>query len=498
MRLSGVRFRFSLALVAGALYPLSFAPLNLAPLAPLSLAILFFVWRCASAREAGVLGFVFGLATFAVGISWVYVSLHQYGNMPAPLAAVAVIIFAGLMAVYPALAGWGQACFRPLSPAMRCITVMPALWVAGEWLRGTLLSGFPWLYLGYSQVDTPLASLLPLVGALGVSLWGALAGGALLLVVMQKGRERTGALAVLAVLAIGVALSRIPVFVQAVGEPIEVAVIQNNISLKDKWQSGQAHVIATRYFEASRPLSGVDLIVWPEGALPAYLDQISAGFLNALHQHPSDFLIGLLERSDRVAGSDYYNAALGIGEQTSLYRKHQLVPFGEYLPLAPLLGWLLDYLKIPMSDFSAGPGQQAPLPLAGQQIGVSICYEDAFSTRINTALPDATVLANLSEDAWFGDSLAPHQRLQMARARALETGRPMIRSSNNGLSSLIGPDGVVNALAPQFETAVVRGTVQPMTGLTPAVRYGNLPAGLGCLFLLGIGLWRRKAAGGHA
>jgi apolipoprotein N-acyltransferase len=288
------------------------------------------------------------------------------------------------------------------------------------------------------------------------------------------------------------------VFVQAVGEPIEVAVIQNNISLKDKWQSGQAHVIATRYFEASRPLSGVDLIVWPEGALPAYLDQISAGFLNALHQHPSDFLIGLLERSDRVAGSDYYNAALGIGEQTSLYRKHQLVPFGEYLPLAPLLGWLLDYLNIPMSDFSAGPGQQAPLPLAGQQIGVSICYEDAFSTRINTALPDATVLANLSEDAWFGDSLAPHQRLQMARARALETGRPMIRSSNNGLSSLIGPDGVVNALAPQFETAIVRGTVQPMTGLTPAVRYGNLPVGLACLFLLGIGLWRRKAASGHA
>jgi len=478
------------AATAGALYPLAFAPIDLVPLAPLALGLLFFFWRDASPRQAGLLGFVFGLSMFTVGVSWIYVSLHQYGNMPMPLAAAAVAIFGVLMALYPALVGWAQARFWPMTPMLRCMTVMPALWVGGEWLRGTLLSGFPWLYLGYSQIDTPLVSLLPLVGTLGVSLWVAVAVGAAVSAIIQNGRDRIKPLAGLAVLGVVLLLSRLPVFIQPLGSTLEVAVIQNNVSLEDKWQSSKANAIARRYLDASLALSDVDLIVWPEAALPAYLDQVSADYVQTLQRHPADFLIGLLHRPERVVGSAYYNAALGIGAEQSLYQKHQLVPFGEYLPMASLLGWLLDYLKIPMSDFSPGPESQPQLVLAGQRLGVSICYEDAFSSRINATLPDATTLVNLSEDAWFGDSLAPHQRLQMARVRALETGRPMIRSSNNGLSSLIGPDGTVSALAGQFERAVVRGTIQPMTGTTPFVRWGNLPVALCCILLLGLGLWQ--------
>jgi apolipoprotein N-acyltransferase len=178
-----------------------------------------------------------------------------------------------------------------------------------------------------------------------------------------------------------------------------------------------------------------------------------------------------------------------------LYRKHQLVPFGEYLPIPGLLARILDYLSIPMSDFSPGPLPQPPMQLAGHPIGVSICYEDAFSHVINAALPQAQILANLSEDAWFGDSLAPHQRLQMARARAIETGRPMIRSSNNGLSALIDAKGQVGTVAPQFVRTVVRGSVQPMSGTTPFVRFGNLPVLGLCALLLGAGFWRRIGRG---
>ena len=210
-----------------------------------------------------------------------------------------------------------------------------------------------------------------------------------------------------------------------------------------------------------------------------------------LEHHPADFLIGALARESLEPNAAYYNVAVGIGKARSLYRKHQLVPFGEYLPLSGLLAWLLDYLSIPMSDFSAGPLTQPPMQLGGYAVGVSICYEDAFTHVINEAVPRVQILANLSEDAWFGDSLAPHQRLQMARARAIETGRPMIRSSNNGLSALIDAGGQVQKIAPQFVRTVVRGDVQPMTGITPFVRFGNLPVFVLGALLLAAGFWQR-------
>ena len=298
-------------------------------------------------------------------------------------------------------------------------------------------------------------------------------------------------------LGVCAALARMPVFVAPAGEPLNVALVQHNVSLSDKWQSHNASNIASAYLQESEALSGADLIVWPEAALPAYLDEIAPAFLARLEHHPADFLIGALARESLEPNAAYYNVAVGIGKARSLYRKHQLVPFGEYLPLSGLLAWLLDYLSIPMSDFSAGPLTQPPMQLGGYAVGVSICYEDAFTHVINEAVPRVQILANLSEDAWFGDSLAPHQRLQMARARAIETGRPMIRSSNNGLSALIDAGGQVQKIAPQFVRTVVRGDVQPMTGITPFVRFGNLPVFVLGALLLAAGLWQRIRSAGN-
>ncbi len=488
------------AVGAGAVYPLAFAPFGFFLLAPTALAALFLVWERCSFKEAVIAGWLFGLSSFAIGISWVYVSLSTFGNMPPLLAGICVAVFGAIMALYPALVGGLQAWLARKAPSIRLLVLMPVLWTLGEWLRGVLLSGFPWLYLGYSQVNTALDGLFPLLGVLGVTLWWTLVVGALLVLVLDRSVSRWVPVVSLIFLIGFAALARTPQFVTSEGSPVNVAIIQNNISLKDKWNASLANPIAERFKRQSLALADVDLVVWPEVALPFYRDQLTDQYLAPLKAHPADFVIGLLEREQPRAGSPYYNVALGLGANELSYRKHQLVPFGEYLPLAFALRWLLEYLHIPMSDFSAGPLAQPTMPLAGTRVGASICYEDAFSNVIRAAARQSNLLVNLSEDAWFGDSLAPHQRLQMARARVLETGRPMIRASNSGLSSIIRYDGTVTAQAGQFEQAILRGAVQPTSGTTLFVRVGNsLVLGI-CLLSLGVALaWpafqrRRRSA----
>jgi len=488
------------AVGAGAVYPLAFAPFGFFLLAPTALAALFLVWGRCSFKEALTTGWLFGLSSFAIGISWVYVSLSTFGNMPPLLAGICVAVFGAIMALYPALVGGLQAWLARKAPSMRLFILMPVLWTLGEWLRGVLLSGFPWLYLGYSQVNTALDGLFPLLGVLGVTLWWALVVGALLVLVLDRSVPRRVPVVALICLIGLAALARTPQFVTPEGSPVSVAIVQNNISLKDKWNASLAQPIAERFRRQSLALADADLVVWPEVALPFYRDQLTDQYLAPLKAHPADFVIGLLEREQPRVGSPYYNVALGVGADEISYRKHQLVPFGEYLPLAFLLRWLLEYLHIPMSDFSAGSLEQPTMPLAGTRVGASICYEDAFSNVIRFAARRSNLLVNLSEDAWFGDSLAPHQRLQMARARVLETGRPMIRASNSGLSSIIRHDGTVTAQAGQFEQAILRGAVQPTSGTTLFVRVGNsLVLGI-CLLALGTALaWptfqrRRRSA----
>lgn len=484
-------FHDLIVLLAGAAYALGFAPFPAGPwVAPLALGVLFYSWLDASYKAAFRRGLLFGIGAFATGVSWVYVSLHDYGQMPAGLALISVAGLVVFLSLYPAAAGVLQAFARPLRDPARLLVVMPCCWVLLDWLRGWLFSGFPWLSIGYSQIDGWVRGFAPFVGVYGVSLAAAVLSGVAVALVKTGGRGRWLIVPVsIGIVGGGWAAGRIDHAYPA-GDPIKVALVQQNVPLARKWLPNAVDAIADDYLEASHG-SRADLIIWPEAAIPNYLDQIDRRYLESLRAHPADFLIGVLERR-RVNGEiAYYNSALGIaGERFAIYRKQHLVPFGEFLPLRPLFAWVLEFLDIPMSDFTAWTPSQTPMSLATTPMAVSICYEDAFADELRRAAANAQVLVNISEDAWFGDSLAPHQRLQMARMRALENARPLARVSNTGLSGVIDHNGEVRALSEQFKAQVLESDVQPVNGLTPYTRYGNQPVVVLLMLLLGISFAR--------
>lgn len=488
-----------LAIIAGALLVLAYAPFNLYPLAVLCVALLFGLWLRVDARRAAWRGWLFGLGQFGAGVSWLYVALHQFGGMAPPLAVVAVLGLVAYLALFPALAGWLAVRFTATAgPAPLLVVAAPALWVLLEWLRGWFLTGFPWLGLGDTQVNSPLAGLAPWLGGYGMSLVVAVSAGLVAMTVHDRRRALTRFLPVLGGLWLVAWLLGLVSFTAPSGAPLRVALVQGNVALAEKWQPQHRGRIVQEYFDSSLKLRDVDLVIWPEAAVPAYLDQIENGFVDLLGRAAAernmDILFGVIERDEGRYGGIYYNSAIAVGKTRGSYRKHHLVPFGEFLPFADLTYWLLDYLHIPMSAFSRGPTAQAPLALAGQQVGVSICYEDAFGYEVRRALPEATVLVNISEDAWYGDSLAPHQHQQMARLRARETGRPMLRATNTGITAIIDDHGRELARLPQFQAGVLRGSVQPMRGLTPYARFGDASVMiLAGLMLAGLAVWRRRA-----
>lgn len=485
------RRRPLVAFLAGAAMVLAYAPFGLLPLALVALALLTHLWITArGARAAAGLGFLFGLGMFVAGVSWVYVSLHRFGAMPAPLAAFATLAFCAILALYPALAGAVQAKLGA-PPALRAALVIPACWTLAEWLRATLLTGFPWLTLGSAVVDTPLAGFSPLGGAYGASFVTAVGAGLLWCVAL--GRVRWAAAAAFAVIGVAGAALRDVHWTEPSGAPFTASVLQGNVpqSLKfDPLRYVRTLETYARLAEASR----ARLIVLPETAVPRMLDSVDPAYLarleTAAQRNGGDLLLGV---PVRVAPGEYYNAVLSLGvSPRQLYYKAHLVPFGEFVP--PGFGWVVRVLSIPLADFSRGPAQPAPLRVAGQQIAVNICYEDAYGAELIRQLPQATLLVNASNVAWFGDSLAPAQHLQIARARALETGRMHLAATNTGLTAAIDRDGRVLARLAPFAEGRLEVEVQGYAGTTPYVRYGDWPAlGLCALVLAAVALlWRSR------
>ena len=505
------------ALIAGAATPLGFAPYSLAFVPFLTLSVLFLVWlRADSARRAGWLGFLFGLGMFGAGVSWVYVSLHTFGNMAAPLAGVAVFGFVALLAVFPALAGWLQTFLSGLSPTLRLLLVMPAAWLLTEWLRGWVLTGFPWLSLGYSQMDWPLAGFAPVFGVYGVGLLAAGTAGFVALVGdyfrwrffagRTRGEKDVSVIRLRTIAAVAASLAVIWFIVAPSlgdrrwtvpsGDRVSVRLAQGNIPIMEKWRPEARQEILDVYLGLSQ--GGEDLVVWPEGATPDLLRRLGEPFwlgIRRLNASGSAVLFGGVEYSPEKR---YYNSAvfLPAGEYAdtarqlatvAIYRKTHLVPFGDYFPLPGFLRGILDYLHIPMSDFSAWDKPQALFSVKGHAVAVTICYEDAFGQELLRHLPRAQMLINISEDGWFGHSIGPLQRVQMAQMRALETGRPVLRAANTGVTALIDARGRVVSRLPQYARDVLTGDVQPMTGATPYARWGNWPTLLvvsGVLFIL--------------
>ena len=467
------------ALVAGAAWPLAFSPFDLFPLAILSLAVLFFLWRDAGAWSAFRRGYLFGLGMFGFGVSWVYISMHDYGGMDPPLSAAITALLVATVALFPALAGLiGTAVAGHAVPRgqarLAWVLVFPAAWSLLEWVRGWFLTGFPWLNLGYSQIDAPLAGYAPLLGVYGVSLLAALSAALLLAMVRGADRFRRIGLVSLLALWVGGAVLGLVDWTRSAGEPLRVSLVQGNVPQDLKWHPGMRDVTVELYMRLTREHWDSDLVIWPETAIPMYYAE-ARPYLEVLAEEAAEqdtaLIVGLvyLDQETRL----YYNSMINVADDTQVYHKHHLVPFTEYLPFKPLLGRFIDTFAIPMSDFSAGEPVQTPMAVNGQRIGMSICYENAFGEEIIRTVPDTTLLVNVSNDAWFGDSLAPHQHLQIARMRSLETGRYMARGTNTGVTAFIDAKGKLVSVAPQFVPYVLEGAVEPRTGETVYVRIGN-------------------------
>ena len=467
------------AAAAGALAVAGFAPLGYWPLTLVAIAALFGLWlQAGSARAAFVLGLAWGEGFFLTGVSWVYVSLSVYGGMSPVLSAIATLLFCTVLALLPALAGALQAAFR-LPLALRATLVLPLVWSASEWVRGWMFTGFPWLVSGYSQVpDGPLAGYAPLVGVYGVSWLLALGAGLALWSAaprVHRSRRIAALAALLAAGAGGTALRGVE-WTTPDGAPTSVALLQGNIPQDMKWRPENMRRTLEIYARLAAE-SSAELIVLPETALPMFESDVPEFYRQGLvtlgRQNGGDVLTGLPTGSPDGA---YYNSVISYGSAPSQrYHKWHLVPFGEYIPLKPLWGWVVEVLHIPLSDFARGATVQQPLAVGGQRVAANICYEDAFGEEIIRQLPEASVLVNVSNLAWFGDSLAPWQHAQMSQMRALETGRMMLRATNTGLTAIIDRTGHMIARLPPFTVGSLGGTLQGYAGSTPYAVWGNAP-----------------------
>jgi len=454
-----------LPLVLGGASVFGFAPFYLFPLPVLALAGLFALTRNATPREALLRGWLFGLGWFLAGVSWVYVSMHDVGGLALPVAGALTLLFAAFLALFPALATWLAVRWR-VSARARVLIVLPILWALVEWLRGWLLTGFPWQALGYSQAPySPLAAYAPILGVYGVSWLAALSAGALAL-----WRPWPLVLAVAVWLA-GFGLARVD-WTQPVGQTVTVSLLQGNIAQEMKFRPEKLADTLITYRDMVLA-SDSRLIILPETAWPLFLDSIPADYLDPLREHArrlgGHLLAGVPEREGE--GRYYNSVAVLDGGPVQTYRKSHLVPFGEFVPFG--FRWFVDAMAIPLSDFSRGRPDQAPLSAAGQRIAANVCYEDAFGEELIHALPAATLMVNVSNDAWFGDSFAPWQHLQIAQMRALETGRWWLKDNNTGITAVLDEKGRVVASLKPFSAGVLDSEAQGMTGATPYSRWGN-------------------------
>jgi apolipoprotein N-acyltransferase len=463
-----------LALPVGALIPLAFAPFGWWPLAILGTAYLFAVWHDAPPSRAAKSGFLLTSGTFLAGTYWLYHSVYEIGHAPIALTIFVIVAIAGVMGGYTAALGYVLTRWVRVPGALRWLVILPAAIAVLEWFRGWFLSGFPWLALGYTQTDAPLAGFAPLVGIYGVSFAVALTAGALVALLFGTSRTRIAAASTVVVIwVLGFALWGRE-WTQPTGKPVTVAIVQGAVPQEMKWDQAQFEATLELYRDLTRPHLGAGIIVWPESALAAPVDMLG-GFLgpqwDAAKRSGSTLVLGQLRRDPRR--DVYYNAVLALGNEPQWYAKRRLVPLSESFPVPDFVRDWLQGMELPYSGFEAGGDSQPALDAAGQKLGVSVCYEDAYASDQLAVLKDATLLVNVTNDAWFGDSTAAHQHLQISRMRALEAGRTMLRAANDGISAIIGPDGRVTSTLPRFQPGVLTGSVQPRIGLTPYARSGN-------------------------
>ena len=488
-----------LAFLAGAATTLAFAPFGLSFLAPLLLIPLFYIFLTVAPRDAAAHAFWFGFGLFLTGTYWIYISVHVFGNAALWIAILLMLGLALFMAAFVSLSGWLCSRLSQGEP-WQMVVIGPAAWVLAEWLRSWALTGFPWMALGYGQIDNGFAGWAPVLGVYGVSFMLVVVATAVIAAARAlTARGRIAGLAiVVAPWLVGSVLLLVD-WTEPDGSALRTTILQAGVSQDKKWDRDQLGPIMDHYLGDTLGAGDSDIVLWPEVAIPALDDQVEsfiARVESEARANGQTVMFGILERSfERSVDGRIFNSVMLVGtEERQVYRKRHLVPFGEYFPVPPAVREWMKMQNLPHSDLAKGDAVQPLLTAVdGTQFGVAICYEDAYAAEQAYALPDAGVLINVSNDAWFGDSIAPHQHLEIARMRSLEFGRPTVRSTNTGISAFIGPDGRLLQTGQQFVAERMTMDVQPRRGATPYAAGGNWPIIGLCLAILGV-FWIRNRA----
>lgn len=488
---------YLLSALAGALLPLAFAPHGQFWLAPLCYAVLFHSWSDATPRRALGVGFVFGCASFGFGTYWTYIAVRVFGEAPAVLAGGLTLGLTVLLAAFVALAGFLAARWFRTRGALAFLAVLPALFMLTEWLRGFAFTGFGWLAAGYSQTDSWLMGYAPLAGIHAMSFAVLFTAGALLTLWRGTLRERlVAAVGVAVVWGVGL-VARDHEFTQPKERTLEVALAQGAIQQDLKWRPEQLPPTLALYSELTRQSEGADLVIWPEAAIPTLYEYVS-DYLDSVRlyaaERGSTVLLGILRLDPATPTSEtFQNILVALtGDEPQIYVKRHLVPFGEYFPVPDFVRSWMRLMSLPYTDGVPGAANQPPLEVAGERLAITICYEDVFGAEQLHYLPAATLLVNVSNDGWFGDSIAPHQHLQIARVRAAEAGRYLLRATNTGVTAVIDAQGRIAGSVPQFRAAVLKETVRGYTGATPYARVGNVLMVAVGFALLAVGAWRSR------
>jgi apolipoprotein N-acyltransferase len=490
---------YLIAFALGASTTLAFAPFSWSLLAPLLILPLLFICLTVSPRDAAKHAFWYGFGLFLTGTYWIYISVHVFGNAALWIALLLMVGLSLIMAGLVSISGWLVSRLSQ-GESWRLLVIGPAAWVLIEWTRSWVLTGFPWMALGYGQIDLPLAGWAPVIGVYGVSFMLVLSAAAVIPTLMATSfGGRVGGIAMIVLPWIVGGLLSLVDWTEPTGKTLRASIVQAGVSQDKKWQRDQLRPIMEYYLSSTLSVADSDIVLWPEVAIPALNDQVEsfiARIESDARRNDQSVLFGILERSyENSADGRIYNSVMLVGgKERQAYRKRHLVPFGEYFPVPPVVREWMKMQNLPHSDLAKGADVQALLTAAdGTQFGVVICYEDAYGAEQLYALPDAGLLINVSNDAWFGDSIAPHQHLEIARMRSLEFGRPTVRSTNTGISAFIAADGELLQTGKQFAAELMTANVRPYSGLTPYAARGNSPIIGLCLIILGM-FWIRGRA----
>ncbi|MFB9869552.1 apolipoprotein N-acyltransferase [Vreelandella sulfidaeris] len=474
------------ALVAGGFTTLTASPFELWWLGPVAMGLLYTGLHALTPAQAALKGWLYGVALFASGASWVYVSIHDYGYTGVPLAVFLTTLFVTILALFFAGTFW---LYRRFTSARLAFISFAGAWVLGEVVRTYLFTGFPWLLVGSGFIDSPLAAWAPIGGVYLLSLWVVLSGALAAELLLRRQWWTLAPLAAIWLLPLALPQQ----WTTPAAEPTRVALLQGNLPQLSKWTPEGQREAANTYSALTRDVADeVDLILWPETALPMMEAQARPVLERVQANLPPDvaLLTGIVQRDE--AGR-YYNSVIGVGNVEGSYQKEHLVPFGEYLPLESVLRGAIDFFDLPMSTFTKGDAEQTPMQAAGIHIGNAICYEIIYPQLVARRAKDSDVIVTISNDTWFGASIGPHQHLQMARLRARENGRYVVRATSNGITAIIDPKGRIVERVPQFQTTALTGEFFAMQGLTPFTRTGSWPAWLlaGLMLITGVASTRR-------